>query len=133
MTSNLGSTITDPSVSIAEALRQFFRPEFLNRIDEVIEFKHLQKSNLDQIVRIQLKDLEKRLESKNIQMNFSDKLIHWLAEKGYDSVYGARPLKRLIQTAILNKVAKDIISGGIKPDAKCDLDIENNEVVISVK
>jgi ATP-dependent Clp protease ATP-binding subunit ClpB len=66
-------------------------------------------------------------------MNFSDQLIQWLAEKGYDPVYGARPLKRLIQTSLLNKVAKEIISGVIKPDAKCDLDIQNNEVVISVK
>ncbi|MBC7752593.1 MAG: ATP-dependent chaperone ClpB [Moraxellaceae bacterium] len=133
MTSNLGSGVVETATSLQESLRQFFRPEFLNRIDEVIEFKHLQKNNLDQIVRIQLKDLEKRLENKNVRLNFSETLIQWLAEKGYDPVYGARPLKRLIQTAILNKVAKDIISGVIKPDSICDLDIQNNELVIIVK
>lgn len=133
MTSNLGSGNTENPEAIMKAVRQFFRPEFLNRIDDVIEFKHLQKENLEQIVKLQLKELTQRLEQKNIHTQFSDKLIQWLAEKGYDPVYGARPLKRLIQNSILNNVAKMIISTELKPDSKVSLDIKNNEVIISVK
>ncbi len=131
MTSNLGTGQAEGPQAIMNAVRKFFRPEFLNRIDDVIEFKHLQKENLTAIVQLQLQDLVKRLEQKSIRPEFSDKLIQWLAEKGYDPVYGARPLKRLIQTAVLNPVAKMIISHEIKPESTFKVDVKNNEVTIA--
>jgi ATP-dependent Clp protease ATP-binding subunit ClpB len=99
----------------------------------VIEFNHLQKENLAQIVRIQLKEVVQRLENKNIHAEFSEDLILWLSDKGYDPVYGARPLKRLIQSVILNSIAKQIIAGELKPDIKYVLDIKKNELVVLVK
>lgn len=129
MTSNLGSQQSAP---MTEILRQFFKPEFLNRIDEIVEFTNLKKENLNQIVKIQLSEVKARLALKNIQIQFSENLIAWLSDKGYDAVYGARPLRRLIQTSLLNPLAKMIISSELKPDLKYTLDIKNNELTVLV-
>ena len=129
MTSNLGSQQSAP---MTEILRQFFKPEFLNRIDEIVEFTKLKKENLNQIVKIQLSEVKARLALKNIQIQFSENLIAWLSDKGYDAVYGARPLRRLIQTSLLNPLAKMIISSELKPDLKYTLDIKNNELTVLV-
>jgi ATP-dependent Clp protease ATP-binding subunit ClpB len=122
MTSNLGSqAIMDPDLSpsereaaIQEALRKHFRPEFLNRIDETVIFNRLGQDLLEGIVRIQLQQVERRLQDKRIALEFSDGALDYLAAKGFDPVFGARPLKRVIQSEVLNPLARDIIGGKVK-------------------
>ena len=122
MTSNIGSqAIMDPGLSpaqreaaIQEAMRAHFRPEFLNRIDEVVIFNQLSKEQLKGIVRIQLQQVEKRLLDKRITMEFDESSLRFLSDKGFDPVFGARPLKRVIQAEILNPLAKEMIAGRVK-------------------
>ena len=122
MTSNVGSEfIMDESLSdkdieekIDNNLSQFFRPEFLNRIDERVVFKKLSPENLSGIVRIQLSTLINRLSEQGIDIELDDKAIQYLADKGYDPTFGARPLKRLIQKEIVNVLSKKLLAGDIK-------------------
>ena len=109
-----------------------FRPEFINRLDEIILFHRLSKNNMENIVNIQLESLCKRLRNKGYNVNFSDKIIKFLAEEGFDPVYGARPLRRLIQREIENFLANKIISGELPEDKDIivDLDKENNIVIV---
>ncbi|UXR64562.1 ATP-dependent chaperone ClpB [Bdellovibrio bacteriovorus] len=122
MTSNVGSqSILDPSMSeeskreaVNEALRERFRPEFLNRIDEIVMFKSLGESQISGIVKVQLDLVAQRLRAKKIAIDFNQEAVDFLAKKGYDPVYGARPLKRVIQTELLNPLSKEIIAGKVK-------------------
>jgi ATP-dependent Clp protease ATP-binding subunit ClpB len=119
MTSNIGShSIMDEKLSdvqkreaVMGQLREHFRPEFLNRVDEVIVFDSLTSDLLNNIVDIQLEVVRKRLGDKKIKLEFTAKAKEWLAQKGYDPVFGARPLKRVIKTEVLNRLAKGLISG----------------------
>lgn len=130
MTSNLGAS--QGSQSIQAALKQFFRPEFLNRVDDVIEFKALELTNMRKIVEIQLKDVFKRLEEKQIKLTVSDSTIEWLAQRGFDPVYGARPLKRLIQSEILNPLAKKLIAQDIKSNSGVKIDLKDQTIEFAV-
>jgi ATP-dependent Clp protease ATP-binding subunit ClpB len=127
MTSNLGAG--QGSEAIQRALRQFFRPEFLNRVDDIIEFNPLAADNMIRIVRIQLQDVVKRLQEKQIEISFSEKLLEWLAQKGFDPQFGARPLKRLVQNEILNPLAKKMIAQEVKNNSKVGVDLKNGAVV----
>ncbi|MHC4163317.1 MAG: ATP-dependent chaperone ClpB [Planctomycetota bacterium] len=116
LTSNLGSRYTDePEEEMAkkmqEALRQAFRPEFLNRIDDVLVFRRLGKAQLEEIAGIQFRLLEARLAERGIAIRLTDAARRTLAERGYDPAFGARPLKRLIQREIENPLAKRILAG----------------------
>ncbi|MDO5043977.1 MAG: ATP-dependent chaperone ClpB, partial [Coriobacteriia bacterium] len=115
-------------------LRQAFRPEFLNRIDDIITFKPLGLAELDKIVEIQLRDVYKRLEQMRIDLQVSDCAKEILALQGLDPVYGARPLKRLIQRQVVDRVAGLIIDGKVGQNQTIYLDSdENNEFVVQVK
>jgi ATP-dependent Clp protease ATP-binding subunit ClpB len=124
MTSNLGSDFLagleeDESVEIArphvmEAVRKHFRPEFLNRIDEIILFHRLGRAQMDSIVRIQLERVEQRLAERRINLSLDGAALHWLGERGYDPVYGARPLKRVIQKELVDPVARRLLAGEIR-------------------
>ncbi len=121
MTSNLGSDLIleaknqeDIRDALMEILKQSFRPEFLNRIDETVIFNRLSKKDIGKIVDIQLTHLAKRLEDRKIHITVSEKAKSFLAEHGYDPMFGARPLKRTIQSELENPLAKAIISGKIK-------------------
>ncbi len=121
MTSNLGSDLIleaqnqdDIRSALMEVLKRSFRPEFLNRIDETVIFNQLTRNDIGKIVEIQLHHLEKRLADRKITLAVSDKAKAFLAERGYDPLYGARPLKRTIQSELENPLAKAIISGKIK-------------------
>lgn len=127
MTSNLGSG--QGSAAIQAALKQAFRPEFLNRIDDVVEFNSLEMKNMIHIVKIQLGDVISRLKEKQIEIEFSDVACQWLAEKGFDPQFGARPLKRLIQSEILNPLAKKIIAQEFKDKSKVVVDLKNQVLV----
>ena len=124
MTSNLGSEylVNQPEGQDVEAVRDqvmgevraSFRPEFLNRVDEIILFHRLQRENMGAIVDIQMKRLAKLLEDRKITVSLDAKAREWLAEKGYDPAYGARPLKRAIQKAVQDPLAELILSGKVK-------------------
>ena len=123
LTSNLGSQAlsTLPEGAPAEgardqvmaAVRAHFRPEFLNRLDEIVLFDRLSRANMDGIVDIQVGILAKRLAGRNITLEVSDAARTWLANRGYDPVYGARPLKRVIQSALQNPLAEKLLAGEI--------------------
>ncbi|MCM8762203.1 MAG: ATP-dependent chaperone ClpB [Candidatus Omnitrophica bacterium] len=132
MTSNLGSQyitmFKDEETmreKVMDVVNSSFRPEFLNRIDEVIIFKKLKKEDLLKIVDIQIGYLHQRLEEKKIKISFSDSAKNYLAEKGYDETYGARPLKRLIQREIENPLALKVLSGEIKEGEVVFVDIND--------
>ena len=99
---------------IEHELRSHFRPEFLNRIDDIVYFHPLSKEHIDGIVRIQLKFLKKRLEERNISLKLNNETVNFLAEIGYDPIYGARPLKRSIQKELETVLARSILSGEVK-------------------
>ncbi len=122
MTSNFGSNIiaaSDPNDwtlkdRLMEELRGHFRPEFLNRIDEVIAFNSLDKANLGRIVEIQLEGLRKRLEERGMKLELSDEAKTIVGEEGYDPTFGARPLKRAIQRLVQDPLARKILAGDLR-------------------
>jgi ATP-dependent Clp protease ATP-binding subunit ClpB len=123
MTSNLGSEFIDPDMSddviesqVMQIVHGHFRPEFLNRIDDTIVFHRLTRDDLRQIVRIQFGHLRQRLADRKINVELTEDAIDWLTNEGYDPVYGARPLKRLLQTAIANPLASRVLEGTL-PEA----------------
>jgi len=115
---------------IDKILKNNFKLEFLNRIDEIVLFENLTPAALEKIVDLELTKVEKRLGNKNIGVKVSGKIKKMLAEKGYDITYGARPLKRIIQTMILDELATEIITGKIKDGDKVKIDLNNKKAVI---
>jgi ATP-dependent Clp protease ATP-binding subunit ClpB len=130
LTSNLGSQyLVDPTLdppkqreSVMALVRSSFKPEFLNRLDEIVVFDALTKEQLAQIVDIQLGLLEKRLAARRVTIDVTPAAKEWLADTGYDPAYGARPLRRLIQSAIGDNLAKMLISGQIADGAHVTID-----------
>jgi ATP-dependent Clp protease ATP-binding subunit ClpA len=106
------------------------KPELLNRIDEIIIFHALSEKDLVQIVDIQLSEMSKRIALRHITVNVTDKAKKWLAKQGYDPNFGARPLKRIIQTSILDPLSLKIISGEIKEGANVAIDVKGEKLVI---
>jgi len=136
MTSNLGSDLIleakNPQAirdSLLEMLKQSFRPEFLNRIDETVIFNRLGKGEIGKIVDIQLERLVKRLEERKITLNVTEAAKQLLAERGYDPMFGARPLKRTIQSDLENPLAKQVISGAIKEGETVTANAVSGEIV----
>ncbi|MEQ1843643.1 MAG: AAA family ATPase, partial [Verrucomicrobiales bacterium] len=121
MTSNIGSEhimreddAKKREKLVLEALRGFFRPEFLNRLDETVIFDRLTEGDLRQIVRIQLERVRRRLEAQGIKIELGESELDFLAREGYDPVYGARPLKRTIQRLVLDPLSLDVLEGKFK-------------------
>jgi ATP-dependent Clp protease ATP-binding subunit ClpB len=100
-----------------EAVRTSFRPEFLNRLDEVVLFNRLDRSDMEQIVDIQMVRVAKRLAERRLTLRLAEPARAWLAEEGWDPVYGARPLKRTIEKTLLNPLAQEILKGRLKEGA----------------
>lgn len=121
MTSNL------PSM---DAVKKHFRPEFINRIDDILFFNELAPDVMDGIVKIQLRNLSRRLAERNITMDVTAPAIKWLATYGYDAAFGARPLKRLIMTAVEDKIADLILSGAITDGATVYVDVHGDELTV---
>ena len=114
---------------IDKILKENFKLEFLNRIDEIVVFKSLDKEALEKIVDLELDRVEKRLTNKEISLKISPKVKKMLAEKGYDITFGARPLKRVIQNKILDELALEIIEGKIKDNDKVEIILNPQEKV----
>ena len=115
---------------IRESLKEYFKPEFINRLDEIIIFTPLNKEELSRIVSIQLKLISNRLSAKGIKLTISDEAINWLAEESYDPNYGARPLKRVIQKQIENSIAKSILKGNFKNGDTVNVTLEEKKLKI---
>ena len=142
LTSNLGSEyildgITDKGQISEEAkekvndlLKKSFRPEFLNRLDEIVFYKPLKKEEVTKILDLLIVDLEKRLEDKHITLELTDKAKQYLIDNGYDEVYGARPLKRFVTKKLETLIAEKILKQEIKPSSKVIVDCEENNLVI---
>jgi ATP-dependent Clp protease ATP-binding subunit ClpB len=111
-------------------LRQNFKPEFLNRIDEIVIFKPLSLDEIEKIVDLLLDELKKRLEEHEIDLELTESARRHIAETGYDPVYGARPLKRFIQKSLETAIAKKIIAGEISDGMKIKIDFVNGELSI---
>ncbi|QXP52925.1 ATP-dependent chaperone ClpB [Cellulophaga sp. HaHa_2_95] len=144
MTSNMGSHIiqekfeSNPDtysateaarVEVLGLLKKSIRPEFLNRIDDIIMFTPLSKEDITKIVRLQLNGLKRMLSKQNITIDATDETINYLAEKGYDPQYGARPIKRVIQKEVLNTLSKEILAGNITTDSVVLIDSFNDQLV----
>ena len=113
-----------------EELRTRMRPEFLNRIDEIVTFDELSKEDIRQIVRIQMEILRKKLEEENVSLSFTRAFEDDMVENGYDPVYGARPVKRLIQRELVNRLAREILEGKIRKDSKIVVDCVDGQTVL---
>lgn len=146
MTSNLGSQLirersarmTDANRADAteklqeelmELLKQTIRPEFLNRIDEVILFTPLNREEIRQIVRLQFELVALRLEKSGYHAKMTEAAIDWIAEAGFDPQFGARPVKRMMQKYLLNDLSKEILAGTINKEGEIVIDAENNHLV----
>lgn len=140
MTSNLGSDILanatgadDPKkvkAKVMDIVKASFRPEFINRIDEISIFHKLDKNNIKDIAKIQIANIEKRLAERNIKLNVSDTAFVWIVNNGYDPVYGARPLKRLLKAQIENKLAMKILDGEIGDNDTADIVVADGQLNI---
>ncbi|MFZ7201423.1 ATP-dependent chaperone ClpB [Avibacterium avium] len=140
MTSNLGSDLIQGNRDLGyegmkevvmSVVSQHFRPEFINRIDETVVFHPLDKENIRTIAKIQLKRLEKRMESHGYHLAFTDAALDFIGEIGYDPIYGARPLKRAIQQEVENPLAQQILSGELIPGKTITLDYVDGKITAS--
>ena len=111
-------------------LKKIFRPEFLNRLDDIIVFKKLSNESIEKITKIMLDEFIKRLEKKNIKVDVSDDVIKYISKVGFDDTYGARPLRRAIQSKIEDKFAEEMLDGNIKEDSNVKIDLNDDKIVI---
>ena len=141
MTSNIGSDFLldgidengnikkEASDQVENMLKLHFRPEFLNRLDEIIMFKPLTKDNINNIIDLLVKDLNSRIEDKEISIELTDKAREFIIEGGYDPVYGARPLKRYLQKNVETLVARKILGGSVSLGQKIMIDVADGKLV----
>ena len=128
-----GASVEDVRGKVMEVVKSSFRPEFLNRLDEILLFKRLGREQMSGILDIQLSYLRKLLANKEITLNLDEKAIIWLADKGYDPAYGARPLKRVIQTYLQNPLSEMILSGNASDGDTLIAKEDNGKVIFNVK
>ena len=153
MTSNVGADkITDPKLAmgfnhsedgkdsaktieelVMPDLKRTFKPEFLNRLDEIIVFNQLEKDDIKEIARRMLKTLIKRVKDMDIDIEFTDEAVSALADEGFDKTYGARPLRRAIQSKIEDRLSELILDGTVKPNTKCTVDFKDGEFTFTDK
>ena len=145
LTSNLGSNIILDGIdggtgeisdeaknSVSALLKQSFRPEFLNRLDEIIYYKPLTKDNVRGIIDLLIASLIKRVEDRRLKLTVTDRAKDYCIEHGYDPVYGARPMKRFLQSHVETLVARKILEGDISPNSELVADVANGELTVSV-
>lgn len=150
MTSNIGSSlirenfekmtpethdkvVDETKVQVLELLKKTIRPEFLNRIDEIIMFTPLSKSEIKEIVALQVNNARRMLAKNDIELDITDKALSLLADEGYDPEFGARPVKRVIQREILNRLSKDILAGNVTKDKSIVIDADGDQFVFRNK
>ena len=143
LTSNLGSEFIQANKSdkldertkekVMEVVKKSFRPEFVNRLDDIIVFDRLQKEEIKEIVKIQVNNLKNILKDKNLTFSITDNAVEWLANKGFDQEYGARPLKRAIQKYIQNPIANLILDMKDKKLDQIKIDVDGDHLVLNNK
>ena len=141
MTTNLGSQAIfdaggDPSkaeAAVQDALHAHFRPEFLNRLDEVVIFRSLTREDMKFVARIQLKRVEVLLQAQRLELEVPEAALDWLAAEGFDPLYGARPLKRLIQQVVVNPLSRLVLQGLLKPGGLARLAIRDGQLLVEVE
>ena len=143
LTSNLGSNYILDGINengeisnnakddINKLLKQSFRPEFLNRLDEIVLYKPLKKEEISSILELIIKDLEKRLSDKHITLTLTNKAKDFLIEGGFDPIYGARPLKRFVQKKLETLIARELLTGNITDDSNVKIDVKSDNLVIT--
>ncbi|MCX5670633.1 MAG: AAA family ATPase, partial [Planctomycetota bacterium] len=142
MTSNIGSPhliegVADGDIAprardaVMQELRQAFRPEFLNRVDDIVLFKPLSRSELERIVDLQVADLRRRLADRDIRLDLTEPARRFIAEAGYDPVYGARPLKRFLQRQIETRIGRAIIAGEIPDGSTLTVAVRDGELAVT--
>ena len=139
MTSNIGSSYLlegideDAQDMVMNDLKNHFRPEFLNRLDETIMFKPLTKANITNIIDLLVKDLNRRLADKELSVELTPAAKNYVADHGYEPMYGARPLKRYLQKSVETLAARLILSDGVDAEDTILIDVENDQLVAKVK
>ena len=138
MTSNIGSQFMLDGVDgeiaserVMGALRDHFRPEFLNRVDEIVQFQKLDRSDIDRVVDLQMAGLEKRLQEQDIRLVLTPEAREMIADEGYDPAYGARPLKRVIQKRVQDPLALEMLTGAVKPGADVEVSVADGALVMA--
>ena len=111
-------------------MKQQFRPEFLNRLDEIVFYKPLTKTEISSIVDLMIRDLQHRLEDKQLKVSVTEKAKAYIIDQGYDAVYGARPMKRFIQSRVETLIAKKIIQDDVAPDTVLKVDYDGNRLTV---
>jgi len=141
MTTNLGSqAIFDAGgdasraeAAVQEALHAHFRPEFLNRLDEVVIFRSLNREDMKSVARIQLQRVKGLLEAQRLELEVPEAALDWLAAEGFDPLYGARPLKRLIQQVVVNPLSRLVLQGQLQPGGLARLTVRDGEIAVEVE
>ena len=131
--SNKDELMAEAKVNVMDLLKRSIRPEFLNRIDDVIMFTPLTREDVRSIVDIQLREITEKLSEQGISFAATDEALDWLAQLGYDPQYGARPLKRVLQRKILNELSKEILSGRIKKDSSINLILDDKNQLVFIQ
>ena len=119
--------------SVLEAVKTHFRPEFINRLDDLVVFQGLRKGQIKQIAEIQLRRLQARLADRQLKLHVSDEALTHISDVGFDPVYGARPLKRAIQQELENPLAQKILSGEFKPNDEIEVSMHDYQLVFQTK
>jgi ATP-dependent Clp protease ATP-binding subunit ClpB len=138
MTSNIGSQFMLDGVDgeitaerVMGALRDHFRPEFLNRVDEIVQFQKLDRSDIDRVVDLQMAGLETRLQEQDIRLVLTPEAREMIADEGYDPAYGARPLKRVIQKRVQDPLALEMLTGAVKPGEEIEVSVSDGALVMA--
>lgn len=126
---NKDETVEKTKEEVLEMLKQTIRPEFLNRIDEIIMFTPLNETEIEEIVGLQIKSIKKMLATSGITLEVTPEALHYLAEEGYDPEFGARPVKRVIHRVVLNRLSKDILAQKVDKDKPIVIDVEGDELI----
>jgi ATP-dependent Clp protease ATP-binding subunit ClpC len=135
-TIGFGGTITEPDAGLSDELmhdlREIFRPEFLNRIDAIITFRRLQRDHLRQIVELLLEQTRRRLRAQEIAITFTPAAIDWIADRGYQPEFGARPMRRAIQRDVDNTLSNMLLAGELPAGSTAAVDTEGGDLTITV-
>ena len=122
--------LADCREEVLEVLKRTVRPEFLNRIDEVIMFEPLSQTDIREILRMQMHDLKEKLAENGVSVDFTEGFVDYMSTKGYEPQYGARPIKRLMQKELINLLAKSILDGHVRRDSVITVDVEDGQIVV---
>jgi ATP-dependent Clp protease ATP-binding subunit ClpB len=131
--SNGGQVFEECRTKVIELLKRSIRPEFLNRIDEIIMFHPLTHEDVRQILVLQLKQLQEKMKSMDVTLSFTDAFVDYLSSQGYDPAYGARPIKRILQRELVNELAMDLLDGKIHKESVINVDAKEGKIVLSDK